>query len=350
MDSSNRRDFIKATAAIGVLGASEASAQPAKPTQVAQAGRAPRLVAAKPFVKIGFLHSTNFESDLEQAFFAGLRSTGSYEGDPKVAIGDPTTITRVRVKKRVHNGNYGPASDSGDLNKLGGGLHGNNVKLIIATGGMVAGRAAWSVSDSTRIFAIVGGADNTMPSTATIWNMNSIANNSDRLARFLRFSGLQASDVWLLFNSNSYFNSANFSGTSEAYDWINNLGGGGLANANSGQHNEDIVFAGVFSNAVQSGAKGIMVSSDPFFFNQRGSIITEAKQNSGLKMCYPNTEFWQSTNSDPNSVSVGPTLTAIYYDVGAKAAIYLADNSATITPDQGVLQNLLDGQPEATRR
>ena len=69
MDSGSRRDFIKATAAVGLVGASEASAQPAQSVQLAEAGNAGRASATpKPQIKIGFLHSMTFEFALEEAF------------------------------------------------------------------------------------------------------------------------------------------------------------------------------------------------------------------------------------------------------------------------------------------
>lgn len=94
MDRGNRRDFIKASAAIGLIaGASDASAQPAQPQPGQQflAGRNNPL-------KIGFLHSSNLESALEEQFLLGLRNSNKFEGDPKQPI-DDTKITRVKIKK-----------------------------------------------------------------------------------------------------------------------------------------------------------------------------------------------------------------------------------------------------------
>src|SRR6185437_8395647 len=127
------------------------------------------------------------ESDLENAFLEGLRTSKKFEGDPKRPI-DPTQTTRVRIKKRTHNGNYG-GSDIDELNKLGKALHHDkDVKLIVATGGLVSGRAVWNAADPAgtttppKIFAIIGGADSTMTSSVVAWNLDSVANNKYRVS------------------------------------------------------------------------------------------------------------------------------------------------------------------------
>ena len=344
MDSGSRRDFIKATAAVGLVGASEASAQPAQSVQLAEAGNAGRASATpKPQIKIGFLHSMTLESGLEEAFLEGLRSTGAYEGDPKVVI-DPATTTRVRIKKRIHSGNYGPSDDADDLGKLGKAVHGKNISLVIATGGVVAARAVWSATDPNtnpaKIFAIAGRADGA-PAGAITWNLDSVTNDQDRLNKFISYFSpqLKPENVWLLYNSNSAM------GSHESDVWP----GGGSENANNGAHNEDMDLAKAFNNiAANHAAKAVMVSADPFFFSHRGLVITEAKQHK-LKMCYPNTEFWKSANGDGSSISVGPTLASVYRDVGVKAAAYLANSSTTITPDPSVLQNRINGQAVTKR-
>jgi hypothetical protein len=193
-----------------------------------------------------------------------------------------------------------------------------------------------------------------MPQQVIPWNMDTVAHNKDRIDNIKsQFPGanLTAGDIWLLFNSNSVMASAVTDPTSEQYDWKHNLGGGGYVDANSSGHNEDINFANAFTTAVlEGGAKAVVVSADPFFFNQRGLLITAARQYPNLIMCYPNTEYWVSGGKAANSMSYGPTLANIYKDVGLKAAAYLADNSTTITPDRSVLLPVVNGGDGSRRR
>lgn len=191
------------------------------------------------------------------------------------------------------------------------------------------------------MFAVIGRNDGTVSGRAVIWNLDSVAQNQKRINRLIAKFPSQITkpkDVWLLYNLNSNMGSA------EADDFMNNLNGGGAVNTANGAHNDDTDFISAIKSCVDQGAKGIIVSADPFLFSKRGLIITEANtyQSQGLKMCYPNTEFYNSANNDTTSTSVGPTLADVYKDLGVQAATYLNDNSAIITPGQ--ISQLTDGK------
>src|SRR5216683_2453967 len=123
----NRRDFIKATAAAGVIAASDASAQ----------------TASIPW--IGFVHSTRVDETWQTAFFEGLREQ-KWEGDPSENL--QAGMARVAIKKFEAGGKY-KSTDVGNLsraiaNTIAG--VGPQLKLVVTGGGMVSGFAAAGIS------------------------------------------------------------------------------------------------------------------------------------------------------------------------------------------------------------
>src|SRR5712672_2814545 len=124
----NRRDFIKATAAAGVVAAaSDASAQP----------------ATIPW--IGFVHSTRLDETWQAAFFEGLREQ-KWEGDPSENL--QPGMSRVNIKKFEAGGKY----KSTDVSNLSRAIAntiadvGPQLKLIVTGGGMATGFAAAGIS------------------------------------------------------------------------------------------------------------------------------------------------------------------------------------------------------------
>src|SRR5262245_18230281 len=115
----SRRNFLAASAAIGVVGASDAFAQDYLPW-------------------IGWLHSTSLEVDLEQSFLEGLRNKG-WEGDPTQPISG--SRKRVIIRRVSGNGKY-KSNNVDDLKRGAADLRDHtspNLKMLIAAGGVVSG-------------------------------------------------------------------------------------------------------------------------------------------------------------------------------------------------------------------
>src|SRR5215510_15095940 len=125
--SRNRRDFIKATAAAGVIASSDASAQP----------------ASIPW--IGFIHSTRLDETWQTAFFEGLREQ-RWEGDPSENL--QAGMSRVAIRKFDAGGKYKSTDVSNISRAIANTIAelGPQLKLIVTGGGMASGLAAAGIS------------------------------------------------------------------------------------------------------------------------------------------------------------------------------------------------------------
>src|SRR4051812_11000050 len=206
----NRRDFIKATAAAGVMAASDASAQG----------------ASMPW--IGFVHSTRLDETWQAAFFDGLREQ-KWEGDPSENL--QAGMARVAVKKFEAGGKY-KSADVGNLSRAIANTIaelGPQLKLIVTGGGMVSGFAAAGINVPC-IVAMgryldfgaqrVGGYFFDAINTGTNVNLNKkIDYLHDPSTYNVPYAGM-----CLLYNGNSWM------GAREKDEWTARLKGLGVAN------------------------------------------------------------------------------------------------------------------------
>jgi hypothetical protein len=337
---SNRRNFIKTTAAISVAGTSALSAQPA------QQGAA--LAASIPW--IGFLHSTALELELEQGFFEGLRQQG-WEGDPTVPLGGRRQV----IIRKIHgNGRY-RADAFDDLKRGADDLKTNtsaNLKLLVGAGGLVSGLAAVQSTTTTIPLLVVLGRPN-----ASLAGNNKVGgfffdkptgaptnqNMLNKISQLTLQYGVPTSKMCLLYNGNSNMGAAEFQ------DWqaANPAGSAVDASQNQGVsvENRRINFKKCFDDANtllgNSGVRAIVVSADPFFTMKRARIIRLGQKaaSSGLVMCYPLTEYFEDAVDpdvdDRSSVmSFGPKLRDVYMNLGALAGQVLTNNAMALSITQ----------------
>lgn len=134
----NRRDFIKATAAIGMLGGTQAQAAAANDSWIA------------------FLHSTHLDPDWQAAFLSGLRRS-RLEGDPQNSAGG---MTSVKIEYFNAGSNYrSKSSDNANLKTAVQNMIQNacsTPKLFMATGGMVSALAAADANIDIPCLVIMG--------------------------------------------------------------------------------------------------------------------------------------------------------------------------------------------------
>jgi hypothetical protein len=310
--SRNRRDFIKATASIGLLGMSEASG---KPNQKARL----RVAAASPY--IGVVTSINIGSGLKSAFLNGYKANGG-------------TLTSVQYNPASPDGQYGLQTMVNIVKMYDSD---SNCKLIVTVGGFVTFVAANSYVTATsqkKFISLVGG---TMPVDS--WSsrlyggvsLGSIALNMNRIIYLVNNKNQTMANIALLQNLNSQMR------TQEHSNWTT-LGSGpvvfGGNNASGANYN---TFSTDFTN-LPSSVTAVIISADPFFQDSKQQLISAA--NTWLMMdlaryvCYPLQDFQNSgvgTTSPQGGQStlLGPSLaganatdiTGAYYILGQQAAL-----------------------------
>jgi hypothetical protein len=319
----SRRNFLAASAAMGVLGATDAFAQDATPW-------------------IGWLHSTAIEPDLEQAFLEGLRNKG-WEGDPTQPL--PASRKRVIIRRVNGNGKY-KYNSVDDLKRGAADLRNHtspNLKMLITAGGIVSGLAVADIRD--------------LPLLVLMGRFNQVVADNGRVGGILfdRPYGSTQNDALIaklnyLTNPNTYairpekicliYNGNSSMGSAESSEWLTSVNRVGKSldakQSTSGPlENNRIVWRRVFDDAVAAlgpGRKAIILSSDPFFTSKRQRIIRLAQQYDGLVMCYPLQEYYDDavepdTDDKSRAMSFGPKLKTVYSDLGAMAGQLLT------TPD-----------------
>jgi hypothetical protein len=323
----SRRSFLAASAAIGVVGASDAFAQDATPW-------------------IGWLHSTALEPDLEQSFLEGLRNKG-WEGDPT----QPVSGARKRVIIRRVNGNGKYKSNNVDDLKRGASdlreHTSSNLKMLIAGGGIVSGLAAADVRDLP-LLVILGRFNQTVADHGRVggflFDRPYGANQNDALIAKYNYLtnpatyAIRPEKICLLYNGNSSMGSA------EASEWLTNVNRVGKSldakqSTSGAVENNRIVWRRVFDDAnaaLGSGRKAIILSSDPFFTSKRQRIIKLAQQYDGLVMCYPLQEYYDDavepdTDDRNRAMSFGPRLKTVYSDLGGMAGQLLTTPDMSLT-------------------
>src|SRR4051812_10325684 len=221
----NRRDFLKASAAAGVIGAGTSE-----------------VLADTPDPWIGVLHSTGLEGLLEDAFLLGLRNQ-NWEGDPtqKPGPGRKKVVIRKINCHGKYGGTYGTAlaNAATDLNDV---TPGTKLKLFVALGGIVTAKAFASIN-SHPILVVLGRNDvYPIPAGQKVGGFDMKAGlHSDRLAKLQTFYGVPANRTCLFYNGNSAM------AGKEVTDW--ERFGGLTFNATNG-NNEKLEAQGAIAGAI----------------------------------------------------------------------------------------------------
>jgi hypothetical protein len=289
---------------------------------------------------IGILTSTHYGGaagtlgkDFMDSFEAGFKgvsggSAPTYTGDSPQEAKGQYDAEGGRKHKDLYRG-------VAKLNK--------SADIIVVVGGLAAAHSA--VQKAQKPFLVLIGripeegdfvlADNENYLGGV--NLHTVQDNIARREYLLRdFSTTVKAnkDVFLLYNPNSRM------GKSELNEWTT-WGGDAVAAATPGD-NDPAEFNPAFTRLNTKGAKGVVISADPFFADQRTALVTAANNafsQYGMIMCYP-FELYKSANPTANSgVIIGPNLLDAYKAIGQKTAniaSFLVANPSSTPTSQGL--------------
>jgi putative ABC transport system substrate-binding protein len=259
--------------------------------------------------EIGFLNSgTKAEfAHLLAAFRDGLKFSG-YKVVGSAAKGPKD----VRLHTEWANGDYSqlPAKTKSLIDK--------NVKVIVATGGIGAARAAAKIGPQTPLLFASGRkapahGDPTTNAKAVYLGMST--QNVEDHQRYKRLRELlgQNAHIFQLINKGT-----------PVYDeegkWSKPLVAGSLAELKT-----------AFQSAAGNKAGALLVSGDPFFNSNRAEIVRLAAKHK-IPACYP----WREYVEAGGLMSQGPRLANIYRRLGIWAAMVLDGTKAQDLPDVDV--------------
>jgi hypothetical protein len=292
---------------------------------------------------IGFLHSTDLDPDLEEAFYAGLRDQG-YEADP---TNDPGSRQRLNVLSVEMKGRY-KASNLAPIRRavrtIIAAVPATDLKAIVAVGGVVTGTAAAAElraqSKQIPLITLVGRPIDTEQyqfKEGFYFDDNSTAGGlmTQKVNRLMNVAGLaNANDVCLVYNGNAAQAAVELSG------W-NSLLSAAPFNVQSPKsfdvrldentHNKDINLRQRFDDAVGTPvrAKAIVLSSDPYFARHMEKIARIAKRLEPIPICFPVHEYLKEAGDAQagTSFAIGPKLSEAYNQIGKTVGMRLAGNS-----------------------
>ncbi len=320
----SRRQFIKASAAIGMLGASEASARTAK--------RRRPFPSSLP--EIGLVHTTDFNSKQKKEFLQALTDSNLTED------------TDFTFTPKPANDAYGYGATF--LEDTVGQFIKNNVALIVAAGGLRSGLAAANTlkgqSNKTIPFIfLVGAQDSGLDyNNSGGIDLNTPGQNEDRFKKLQeKDSAVTAANVGLIVNDNAAIPDT------EINLWTstqNNHQADLVVHIFSSKGNDYSQLVSEFKSKkdILAKAKGIVVSSDPFFRQFRSAFDSALRDPNGGNftgwVCYPFNELPNTTinnvyaDSSPPLSSTGTNgQPSAYYKLGLKAA-YVLKNKSDTTP------------------
>jgi putative ABC transport system substrate-binding protein len=259
--------------------------------------------------EIGFLNSgTKAEfAHLFAAFRDGLKLNGY-----KVVGSASKGPKDVRIHTEWSNGDYSqlPAKAKSLTDK--------NVKVIVATGGVGAARAASTTGSQIPLLFASGRkapahGDPTANAKAVYLGMSTP--NVEDHNRYKRLRELldHNAHIYQLINKDSpvYV---------EEGKWSKPLVAGSLAELKS-----------AFQTAVDNKAGALLVSGDPFFNSNRAELVRLAAKHK-IPACYP----WREYVEAGGLMSQGPKLENIYRRLGIWAAMVLDGTKAQDLPDVDV--------------
>ncbi len=344
---SSRRNFMKATAAMSVLGSADAHAY------------------SNSDHWISFLHSTHLH-DKGQASFLGRLRANNYEGDPQRAK-PATGKTGVNIHYFNAGSRYQSSSNQNLQNALSSMINelpAGEPQVLVVTGGMVSALAipanlkkSGSTTDAVPILVLMGRSA-TLSSGNTIGGYyidklddSGINLNLQQKAQYL-FDNYQIpyKNQWLIYNGNSNM------GDKESTEWptiLNSLSSGAV-NGAKGTNCKDASFTNTDNNQIDvkqaiheavnatNPAQAIVISGDPHFLTIRGRIVHQGSKiktadGKSLIMCYPFQEYDDEAKRSGLDYSTymiwGPKLEDAYGKLGDAAATILKGGSFTsVTP------------------
>ena len=326
--ASNRRNFLRTSAAVGFIGAS-----------VAEASAAPG-----DFKWIAFLHSTTLDQKWEEAFHTGLRSH-NFEGDPTQALNGNTRV----IIKQIHGlGKYG-FNHKTDFQTAAQDIPGQtpNLQLVVAAGGNVAALAAASVTMNVPILVLYGRKDNSIESKITGFNLglSDVATDPPQLMKMVTYlSGpkynVTPGQMCLFYNANS----AAFQDQLNDWATATRLAAPKQYDASQAGPNDAINFSDAISSALaltnSQAPRALVFTSDPFFTINRREIIQVLRHQdlTNLVVCFPFSEYFTLATelrdfNEANCMAWGPKLEDVYRRLGVSAAGILSG----ATPNSGTV-------------
>jgi len=257
-------------------------------------------------MSIGLITTTTYSGKTKDAFLAGLRANG-WEGNPTVAAGAKTVVSIVAYSAEGNYGNLLQVIQSWNQDP--------DINLIVSVGGLIAALAS-SHSTSTPFIALYGTAPNSNFGSKFCGgvNLDLIGQDPARNALLANTFKIDSKSISLIWNAKSAM------GRDEQKAWANKHWPLNVQVKN----NKDQDITDAIAKAKSNGAKGIVVSGDPFFTN-RMDVLVDAANKSRLKICYP-FEVYKDAVPSPNAATsqiFGPNLVSAYEEMGGKAATIL---------------------------
>jgi hypothetical protein len=319
----SRREFIGASAVIGVLGASEASAQ--------QRGRARSTRARRHLLNdprmIGIVHSTQWEAEFDDCFRKGLANGWNQS----------VNILQPKEIRGRYGGNQGHSQIENAVKQFATA----GVDLIVAAGGRVSEGAAWTALTGADIpFVYLIGSEpsggltpdpqycglnlNTRQSYSDAVNVLGVA-NPENVYLIVNANADMAGDeidYWKSINQNYYFKF--------------------FFHANNNYMNFQNQVMRFWANANPK-PSGLVISSDPYF-RWKAQDFAGAIKTLNIPRCYP---FQTLVNADPvgKLLPNGAMLSSsdntqipntAYYQLGLRAGAVLSAQSNSKMPSSQV--------------
>ncbi len=284
---------------------------------------------------IGLVTSTEFSGAIRDSFLSGLRAKG-FEADYGA---DHGSNARVSILLYEADGRYDDGDgDAGTRRELYNAVSSfdadPNVDLIVATGGLVSAHAAMKKSSKKPFLTLFGNKPSfdigSNPNHRGGVNLDMVDRNKDRNAQLCKmFSISDPKKICLIWNSRSKM------GKEEKKAWVID---NGWPLHQEVKKNDEAEFAKAFAKAKRSGAKGVVISGDPFFTHRMNGLVAAAN-SSKLKVCYPFATYAHAVPAPASGsgMYLGPDLPAAYEEMGEMAGTILkAVASGAAAPPLGL--------------
>lgn len=281
---------------------------------------------------IGLVTSTKFSGGMRERFLAGLRKKG-WEADHGALHG---AHRRVFIVPYEADGRYDDGDGvSGKHRELYNAVtaldEDPRIDLIVAAGGLVSAHAAAKATSKKPFLVLVGNNPSfdieSNPRYRGGVNLDLVDLNHDRNTALCKEFGItDPKKICLIWNSNSKM------GKEEKQAWVQDYG---WPLHQQVRKNDDRDIADAFARAKRAGAKGVILSGDPFFTSRMNALVAAANA-SKLKSCYP---FAAYAHAEPapvpgSGIYFGPDLHDAYEEIGEMAGEILAalDSNASLPP------------------
>jgi hypothetical protein len=292
----NRRDFLKVSAAIGVLGVSDASAKPV---------RRRHRRTSNPYIAV--ISSIAIDPSLLGTF------TQQLPGGTTVTPYPSLTYKKNKLARQIKKLD----NDSACL-------------LIVTVGGSVAyevANAYLTDANQKHFISLVGSLPEAANQSSQLYGgvaLKSAETNSFRITWLTNNAKFQPNQITLLRNLNSEMRAR------ESALWQGNecvVNGGNDTNGDNSSATYAADFAKVSTPAV-------IISADPHFQDSKAQLIQAANTWGGY-VCYPLQDYNSGAPTPTKGVIIGPSLLDAYKTLGQHANMFLqAGASPGIVPVQ----------------